>query len=364
MKIAYLSEGDIHTAKWLNSLSDMGHEIHLIVMEPLLETFVADITVHILPFRRPFGALLNIFSMRSLLHRLNPDIFHVHGASANGLLGRLSGYNPSILSVLGGDILLFPNKSRIHKMIVVQNLLFYDWICSTSKIMAECISTLCGPLRDLTVIPFGIDTRHFSPAVDRTQINNNITIGTIKAVHPTYGTDILVKAFNNARQKLMKNFPALANRMRLLIVGPGSNKTKTEIQSLISELHIENCVKMVDWIPNSKVPDTLRKIDIFVAMSRSESFGVAVLEASACGVPVVVSNVGGLPEVVRDRVTGFIVGNENITSCAEVIVKLVTDKNLCEKMGVAGRKFVQDYFEWNVCITQILEVYQKVLMKD
>ena len=43
MKIAYLSEGDIHTAKWLNSLSDMGHEIHLIVMEPLLETFEADI---------------------------------------------------------------------------------------------------------------------------------------------------------------------------------------------------------------------------------------------------------------------------------------------------------------------------------
>ena len=60
----------------------------------------------------------------------------IHSDYLQELLGHTTGkitlerygesYNPSILSVLGGDILLFPNKSRIHKMIVVQNLLFYD----------------------------------------------------------------------------------------------------------------------------------------------------------------------------------------------------------------------------------------------
>jgi len=361
MKIAYLSEGDIHTAKWVNSLSDMGHEIHLIVMEPLLEIFAEDVKVHILPFNRPFGAFLNIFSIRSLLNRLNPDIFHVHGASANGLLGRLSGFHPSIISALGSDVLLFPNKSQFHKMIVIKNLLFYDWICSTSKIMAEHISTLYRPSKNLTVIPFGIDTRHFYPVVDRVQQSDNITIGTIKAVRQIYGTDILVMAFQNARQLLMEKSSALANRMRLLIVGPGSYNL--EIRSLIAELNMENYVEMVDWIPNSQVLNFLGKIDIYVGMSRSESFGVSVLEASACGVPVVVSNVGGLPEVVRDKVTGFIVGNEDVKACAEAIVKLVENKNLCKKMGNAGRKFVQDNYEWNGCIDQICEVYQKVLAK-
>jgi len=43
-------------------------------------------------------------------------------------------------------------------------------------------------------------------------------------------------------------------------------------------------------------------MDVYVALSRldSESFGVAIIEASACGFPVIVSDVGGLPEVVKD----------------------------------------------------------------
>lgn len=361
MKIVYLSGGDIHTAKWVNSLSDLGHEVHLVVMEPVLEAFAVDVKIHILPFNRPLGAFLNLFSIRFLLHHLNPDIFHVHGASANGLLGRLSGFHPSILSTLGSDVLLFPNKSQIHKRIVVKNLLFYDWVCSTSKIMAEHISTLFGPSRNLTVIPFGIDTRHFSPGIARAKVSDNITIGTVKAVRPIYGTDILVRAFHKARQMLMERSPALADRMRLLIVGPGSYKPK--IRSLVAELHVQNYVEMVDWVSNSQVPDFLRKIDIYVAMSRSESFGVAVLEASACGVPVVVSNVGGLPEVVQDGVTGFIVGKEDVSACADALISLVQDKNLRERMGAAGRKFVQDNYEWNTCMSLMREVHKNVISR-
>ena len=71
------------------------------------------------------------------------------------------------------------------------------------------------------------------------------------------------------------------------------------------------------YIKHDVVQDYHNMIDIFCAVSLSESFGVAVLESSACGKPVIVSNVGGLPEVVDNAKTGFIVESKNIDQLAE-----------------------------------------------
>lgn len=355
MKIVYLSEGDIHTAKWVNSLSALGYEVHLIVMEPVREAFPKDVKIYILPFGRPFGAVLNIFSIRSLLKRIKPDIFHVHSASVNGLLGRLSGFHPSILSVLGSDVLIIPHKSLIHKKIIIKNLEYYDLICSTSKAMAKSILDLNRSLKNLTVTSFGVDTKIFFPK-NANRKNDNIIIGTVKAVGHIYGTDILIKAFSKIRQMLRKTQPELVDKMRLLIVGQGNNNKK--IRSLILKLGLQDYVEMTGWVTNDQVPVFLRKLDVFVAMSRSESFGVAVLEASACGIPVVVSDVGGLPEVVEDGETGYIVQRENIERCADVIQKLVEDPALRYKMGLAGVKFVKNKYEWSICVKKMTEVYE------
>ena len=78
-------------------------------------------------------------------------------------------------------------------------------------------------------------------------------------------------------------------------------------------------------VPHKDVPRYLNQMDIYVAASRldSESFGVAVLEASACELPVVVSNAGGLPEVVEDGVTGYIAPKEDVAATATAIGKLI-----------------------------------------
>ena len=58
-----------------------------------------------------------------------------------------------------------------------------------------------------------------------------------------------------------------------------------------------------------------------------ESFGVAILEASACAKPVIVSRVGGLPEVVEDNVTGFIVPSKNEKTAADAIENLILNED-------------------------------------
>ena len=103
-------------------------------------------------------------------------------------------------------------------------------------------------------------------------------------------------------------------------------------------------------------------LDVFVSLSieDSESFGVAVIEASACEKPVVVSRVGGFPEVVENNVTGIIVEKENVKEAADAMLKLIKDKYLREEMGKAGRKRVIKYFNWDENVTQMLNIYRQV----
>jgi glycosyltransferase involved in cell wall biosynthesis len=93
----------------------------------------------------------------------------------------------------------------------------------------------------------------------------------------------------------------------------------------------------------------------------SESFGVAIIEASACGVPVIVSDAGGLPEVVVDGQTGYIVPRNNPQAAAEKIVNLINDKNARVAMGRAGREFVLKNYEWKENADRMEKLYKEII---
>jgi len=104
-------------------------------------------------------------------------------------------------------------------------------------------------------------------------------------------------------------------------------------------------------------------LDIYAAPSteESESFGVAILEASACEKPVIVSDVGGLPEVVIENQTGFFVKPSNPEMLAEKMEILISDLELRKKMGAAGRKFVSEKYNWNDNLNQIISAYNGLI---
>ena len=103
-------------------------------------------------------------------------------------------------------------------------------------------------------------------------------------------------------------------------------------------------------------------VDIFVAVSvYEESFGVAVLEASACEKPVIISRVGGMIEVVEEGVTGYIVPPRNSELTALKITELVLNPSLRQKFGAAGRERVQKLFDLEVCLKNMINIYNELL---
>jgi len=344
----------IHTQRWVAALADHGCKVHLITQHPNENME----NIYCLPFTGFLGYFLNVFSLRRLIRRLSPDLLHVCYASGYGTMARLSGL-PYILSVWGSDVLLFPKISRFHHYLVKLNIEKAEHICSTSHAMAQSVREISNKIQDISITPFGVDTIKFYPYGNSVTNCDELIIGTVKSLEYTYGIDVLLRSVSCVIKALEQEQTEQACKIKILLVGDGSDRKILE--KLSSELGIANRVTFVGKVAHEMVVEYYNKLDVYVAISRSESFGVSVLEASACGVPVVISNVGGLPEVVVKDVTGLIVPSESIEEAASAILKLVNSMSLRKRMGERGRKFVVERYSWSESIDIILAVYQKVL---
>ncbi len=366
MKLLLLADpSSTHTIKWAKSLAKKDVDIFIFGLsdydQSVYENF-ENIKVYSLGYKRNIimGKEGNVSKLRYLkalpavkkvIKGYKPDIVHAHYATSYGLLGALSGFHPLIISVWGSDIFNFPRKSFLHKGLIKFNLKKADKILSTSNIMA--IETQKYTNKEIQVTPFGVDLNIFKPIkVESIFGQKKIVIGTIKALEKKYGIDYLIRAF----QIVSSRHPRLP--LRLLIVGNGSQEE--DLKKLVSKLDIKNKVIFAGRIKYTEVPKYHNMLSIFLSISISncESFGVAVIEASACEKAVVVSNVGGLPEVVEDLKTGFVVPQKDPEKTAEMIEKLIMDQELRSKMGKAGRARVKKRYNWQESVESMISIYQ------
>jgi len=369
MKLVLLSDpNSAHTAKWATSLADKAIEVHIIGLSEntnKLYSSYNNVKIYNLNINNKdvkqesrlsskFKYIKTLKKVKKLIKEIKPDIVHSHYATSYGMLGALSKFHPFIISVWGSDVFDFPKKSIIHKQILKYNLKKADKILSTSHVMAKETSLYTN--KKIEVTPFGIDLEQFKPmSVNSIFKENDIVIGTIKALETEYGIEYLIKAF----KIVFDNEDKLS--LKLLIVGGGSQEKK--LKKLVSDLDLDDNTIFTGKVPYNEMPKYHNMIDIPVFVSNSESFGVAVIEAGACEKPVIVSNVGGLPEVVEDNITGIIVPPKNEKETAIAIEKLIFDKSLNSKMGKAGRKIVSEKFNWNNNVNQMINIYKNILNK-
>jgi glycosyltransferase involved in cell wall biosynthesis len=366
-KIFILADGSSpHTQKWICSLSESGFKIFLFSLNILdtnyyskcrnLETYSFAMNSNTISSGngswKKLKYLKSYFVLRKKFKEFSPDILHAHFASSYGLLGSLLFFRPYLISVWGADVFDFPKKSLLHKLILKLNLSRAHLLLSTSEIMAKETKKLTS--KPIKVIPFGIKLEIFYPRKSFKKSNDSLNIGTIKSLEEKYGIKYLIEAFAILRKKL-SHIP-----MKLTIVGRGSQELILKNQAKI--LGVADDVEFTGWIPNDLVSEYHNKLDIavFPSILDSESFGVAVIEASACEVPVVVSDRGGLVEVVQDGKTGLVVEAQDSHKLADAIERLVLDESLRETLGKNGRERVQRLFRWEKNLSDMINTYQQL----
>jgi len=367
LKVLFLTEARAtHSLKWARAIASRDNSVILFTLfkyqgtEYEKHNNIKIISANLKPslYTKREGNLSKLSFIKALpllkkvIKKYKPDLIHAHYISSYGILASLCGFHPFIISVWGNDIFEFPNKSILHKGMVRFALRKADKILSTSCIMAE--ETNKYTKKTIEITPFGIDLNKFK----KNQIKKNenqIVIGTIKTLEEKYGIKYLLHAF-----KIVKNLhPELA--LKLLIVGGGSKEQ--ELKDLSIDLGIADDTIFTGRIKYDDIVEYHNRlsVSVFPSISSGESFGVSVIEASACERPVIVSNVGGLPEVVEDNVTGIIVESKNYKKLANAIEQLILNPDLRKKMGKQGRKRVKKLYDFENNLNQMIRIYLNLI---
>lgn len=137
-----------------------------------------------------------------------------------------------------------------------------------------------------------------------------------------------------------------------VIVGVGPERQALEREA--ARNGVKPSVIFREGVDHAKLRELFGAADVFVMPGREdggdvEGFGIALLEAAFHGLPTVTTDVGGAAEAVVDGETGAVLSADvSDAKLAEVICRLLVDRNLARRLGAAGRRRVRAEFTWPV----------------
>src|SRR5207245_901906 len=132
-----------------------------------------------------------------------------------------------------------------------------------------------------------------------------------------------------------------------------------DIKRLIKSLGIQDRVFVAtdaDYFHG--LTDYYKAADVFVLPTRKEGFGLVVLEAMASGLCVIASDGGAPSELLGEAGMLFETGNHD--SLAEIILRVLSDDHLRQKLGTEARARAVQTFTWDKCAQAYLRIYKEV----
>jgi glycosyltransferase involved in cell wall biosynthesis len=113
------------------------------------------------------------------------------------------------------------------------------------------------------------------------------------------------------------------------------------------------------FVSMEKKINLLQSAWVFIAPSRVEGWGIAVLEANACGTPAVGSDVNGLRDSIRDGESGLLVDGSNPTEFAACINDLLSNTQKRETFEANARSWAEQH-SWEQTVDQLEELFISV----
>lgn len=362
MKICYIAEGSsIHTQRWLNYFAARGHEVHLIYWKTR-PGYDKSIRIHYLKrFAPKFWAVTRyisflqwIFQVRKLVKEIKPDVIDAHFIIDNGVLAVGSGFHPIIVTAWGSDVLIFPQRNFLWKIVAKFVIKRADKIVCNSDVLKNGLINLGTNPDKIVKISHGVNTRQFSPqqAIEALKKKpgaaGSSTVISIRHLRPLYNVEMLVKAI----PLVLKQAP----QTRFIIAGDGEQKPYLE--ELAATLGASQNVRFIGYVLHEELPGYLASADIYVTTSRSDSSSQSLQEAMACELAPVATDLPANREWITDGENGFIVPQDDYQALAEKISYLVKNDKAREKFGKTNRKIIIDRVEQEKEMGKVETLYQ------
>jgi glycosyltransferase involved in cell wall biosynthesis len=134
---------------------------------------------------------------------------------------------------------------------------------------------------------------------------------------------------------------------------------RRSLEKLIDKLNLTKRVRVIGWVED--VARLLPTFDLFVSPSRSEPFGLSIVEAMASGVPVIASMSEGAREIIDDNQTGRLVPIGDVDALAKVICELLFDPAQRRSLSANAGRAVRERFSLERMLEATEEVYRQAL---
>jgi glycosyltransferase involved in cell wall biosynthesis len=210
--------------------------------------------------------------------------------------------------------------------------------------------------QDVTVIPNGVDTAHFSPSA---RLARREVARARRQFRPE---DFVLLLIGNDLNN--KGLPAVLEAMsaqleipvRLMIVGDDPTSSSRELAQRLSVF--DRCF----WEPaTTDILDAYAAADLYVSPSLEDSFGMPVAEAMACGLPAITSVLAGISSLLHDGVDSFILRDpRDSKTLAKLVRMLYEHSELRSRMGQAATN-VSLGWTWERNAAAVLQLLQKTI---
>ncbi|WP_411895319.1 glycosyltransferase [Winogradskyella sp. A2] len=286
------------------------------------------------------------------------DIFHGHFAISGQLLAdmkEIGAIKGKIVTTFYGYDTFSTEETRNGLELTYKNLFKYsDLIITSSKYLVNNLKLLKAPEDKVVVNPVGVDINKFQ--LKNRTLGKQLNLVTVGRLIKLKGQHLGIEAVKSLVDK--------GHQIHYTIIGSGEERNN--LQELISQFGVEEHVTIKQTKSQIEVIDVLNDSHLFLMTSitdktgRAEGQGLVTAEAQSTGIPVIGFNSGGIPETIKNGITGFIIEEKNVKELVDTIQKFFKNPELIDKMGRAGRKYVEKEFNSKIQSKKIIDLYKAI----
>ena len=353
----------------------MGIEVHIIPLK--LFSTSPGFKWNKLSFYKNWFALLPNKKLRDLINLVNPDIIHINDKSilVAGIESRMFGV-PIIWHVRSS---YFPSKSKFQAK---ASCWIIKKLATELIVISEDEMDGFEDLANATIIHNSVDFSESKQAIENREktrkelglSQNDLAIGTITTtINEVRGTwdfinasGIIKRKFNETSIKFYvtaKIPPKKENHKKKLFFKEINLHPYDQAFKLVNDNNLSSIFTFTGY--RSDPLNIMAAMDIVVICNRHGVLGRMPFEAMSVGTPIVATTGhSGKSNVVINYESGILVKPADPESIAEGVSRLISDRNLREKISKNGKISVINNFNPKLNIQKIQSIYEKVLKRS
>jgi glycosyltransferase involved in cell wall biosynthesis len=283
---------------------------------------------------------------------------------------------PCILRCCGEDIQKFPQIGYGYRLdekidrLTVDAYPKFDGLIALTETVREDYDLMGIEDNKIRIIPNGADFAKFAKIrSDKKRIceirnkygaENKKLILTTGRYHPKKGFDQIPEIARKLKEKGID--------FKWIVAGPKISELRNkfpecdELGVICSEDFTRSETEDAFSLPPESLVELYCAADIFVLPTLIETFGMVLVEAMAGGLPIVTTDAPGVKNVIDEGVNGLKAETGNIDNIAEIVEKVLTDKELAEKLSTTALEMAENIYDWKTVTGRYLDFYKE--MKD